>query len=374
MVIKNEDEYIDQYGKAVYIAAHRREPDPEEGGHHPGEPDKIPANETYDMAKMMLESTEQPIEPYLDKAAQDVAQPFIITGGSFGNDGLWVKSTGDTSISMNEPEKLGKWEYWNIETAGGLRRFFKEGKYKMPLDYGKDELLVIGAGRGLLAYYLGKTGLENNNGIFNNVTTVEEDSELVDYQKSTISDRGVNNVLPLVGRSLEVPSPRTADYETMLSKKYDVIVATLPFSNQRSGIYHINQQIRTAKAEIDNGNRYAEDGKDWPFTKQRDFYDGISKFEDKCYDENFNRHNVLFNNARKFLKPGGYLVSVHNALASDIDTFKPMIENGGLELVHHTMIDKGMGGHAHARHFFLRQVLVHSNIGNQYVMVTKIKN
>ena len=49
--------------------------------------------------------------------------------------------------------------------------------------YGTDDLLVVGAGRGLLPFYLGDTTLSNNNGIFKNVVSVERDQELVDYTK-----------------------------------------------------------------------------------------------------------------------------------------------------------------------------------------------
>ncbi len=377
MTIKDDDKWKDQYGNEVYIATHKRHPQgfvydgSKEGGWYRGQHDAQPFEEIYDMKLNMLITETTPVEPYIDKAARNASTPWIITGGSFGNDGLWVANGGDTQLSMTAPEKLGKWEYWNIEAAGGLRKFFQEAKYKMPTDYGKDDCLILGSGRGILGFYLGKTGLENNNGIFNNVTLVEEDEELVDYTKTIISDTSITNINALCNRSLEETAPRTADYETMLSKKYDVIIATLPFSNQSAGIYHINQQIRTSKQMIDNGERAT--GPDWPFSKTRDFYDGVAKFEDKCYDENFNRHNVMFSNARKFLKPGGYLVSVHNAFASDVDTFMPMIEKAGMELVHHTIIDKGMGGHSHARHWFLRTMLVHPNVGNQWVMVTKVK-
>ena len=56
--------------------------------------------------------------------------------------------------------------------------------------------------------------------------------------------------------------------------------------------------------------------------KERDFYDSIGKWEDKCYDENFNRHNVFFTKAGSLLKSGGIIVSIHNSFASDIDTFQ----------------------------------------------------
>ena len=81
----------------------------------------------------------------------------------------------------------------------------------MPTDYGKDDCLVLGSGRGILGFYLGKTGLENNNGIFNNVTLVEEDKELVDYTKTIISDTSITNINALCNRSLEETAPRTAN-------------------------------------------------------------------------------------------------------------------------------------------------------------------
>lgn len=352
----SDEDFIDQYGRKLSLALTFTK-----------------GNEQYDMKNAMLEGTARPREPYMDPAATEVTRPFTVTGGSFANDGLWTANGDDTKFALSTPEKLGKWEYWQLETAAGLRRFFTDKKYLMP-SYGKDDLLVLGAGRGIIGFFLGKTGLSNNNGIFENVIMAEEDQELVDYTNAVMTDTGVSNIQMVTNNGLEEPIPRTNAYDTMLSKKYDVIVATLPFSSQKTGVYFINQQIRTSKSEIDKGNRWDDDPV-WPFTKKRDFYDGIAKFEDKCYDENFNRHNVMFNNARKFLKPDGYLVSIHNSMTSDIDTFKPMLDNAGLEIVYHTLIDGGMGATSTARHFFLKGVMVHAVLGplDKYVMVTKLK-
>jgi hypothetical protein len=353
----SDEDFIDQYGNRPSIAL----------------ANQLKDTELYDMKRELIEATTRPREPYMDSAAAEVTRPFTITGGSFANDGMWTATGGDTKMTLSTPERLGKWEYWQLETAGGLRQFFTNKKYLMP-SYGTDDLLVLGAGRGVLGFFLGKTGLNNNNGIFNNVVMAEEDQELVEYTNKVMTDTGVNNIQMVNNNGLEEPAPRTTGYDTMASKKYDVIIATLPFSSQKTGIYYINQQIRTSKKQIDKGDRWDDEGASWPFTKKRDFYDGVSKFEDKCYDENFNRHNVMFNNARKFLKPNGYLVSIHNTMASDIDTFKPMIDNAGLELVYHTIIDNGLGTNTSSRHFFMKSMLVHPTQGrDKYAMVTKLK-
>ena len=67
------------------------------------------------------------------------------------------------------------------------------------------------------------------------------------------------------------------------------------------------------------------------------------------------------------------LVSIHNTMTSDIDTFKPMIDESNLKLVHHTLIDKGLGANSVGRHWFLRRVLVKAHSANMYAMVTKKK-
>ena len=73
------------------------------------------------------------------------------------------------------------------------------------------------------------------------------------------------------------------------------------------------------------------------------------------------------------MKPGGIIISVHNSFASDIDTFQPMLDKGNLELIHHTLIDKGMGASSVARHWFFRRVLVKAHSTNMYAMVTRKK-
>ena len=50
-----------------------------------------------------------------------------------------------------------------------------------------------------------------------------------------------------------------------------------------------------------------------------------------------------------------------------------MIDKGNLELVHHTLIDKGLGANSVSRHWFLRRVLVKAHSTNMYAMVTRKK-
>ena len=319
-----------------------------------------------------------PLEPYMDKATQEAIQPMYVAGGSFA-DGVFVGDGTETSVRLTGPEKSGKWEYWSIEAAGGLKNFLTQpDKYEMPNDYNTDELCIIGAGRGVLGFFLGDTGLNSdyaarvNKGLFKNVTMVEDDQELVDWQKHVINKHGITNIQALKGRSLEEPSPNTHDWDTLTSKKYDMMIATLPFCDRTEGTYFLKQQIRAMQEAADN---HIPENNDWPFTRgQRDMYSTIAKFEDKCYDENFGSHRTLFRNAHKYLNNGGYLITVHNSMTSDVDTFKPMIEEGGLELIQHSLIDQGVGASSNVRHFFAKFTMITNiNDATKYVIVCKKK-
>ena len=75
-----------------------------------------------------------------------------------------------------------------------LETYLHLNNIKTKCSYNTDDLLVVGAGRGLLPFYLGDTTLSNNNDIFKNVVSVERDQELVDYTKKVISNTGINNI------------------------------------------------------------------------------------------------------------------------------------------------------------------------------------
>ena len=105
----SDQDFIDQYGRKLPLALTFTK-----------------GNEQYDMKKVLLEGTARPREPYMDPAATEVTRPFTVTGGSFANDGLWTANGDDTKLALTTPEKLGKWEYWQLETAAGLRRFFTD--------------------------------------------------------------------------------------------------------------------------------------------------------------------------------------------------------------------------------------------------------
>ena len=357
--------YKDQYGRSTPL----KFKDKEYSGGRPVE--------MISMSEFSKISHFAPFEPYMDKATQEAVQPFYLAGGTL-EDGVFVADGTETSIRMVGPEKSGKWEYWNMDTAGGVRNFLTQPKYEMPNDYKKDELCIIGAGRGTLGFYLGDTGLNSdyahkvNNGLFKNVTMVEDDQELVDWQKYIINKHGITNIKALFNSSIEEPETGTDDWDTFRTKQYDMMIATLPFCDRIEGNYYLKQQIRQMENAMEN---FVPEGQDWPFTRaQRDYYTSVAKFENKCYDENFGRHRYLFKNAHKYLKIGGYLITVHNSMASDIDTFKPMIEEGGLDMVHHSLIDKGIGSGTETRHFFARTTLI-ANISDatKYVIVCKKK-
>tara|TARA_B100001093_G_C26846835_1_gene1023232 strand:+ start:1795 stop:2883 length:1089 start_codon:yes stop_codon:yes gene_type:complete len=329
-------------------------------------------NDFFDIRNIMKEKDQRDTEPFIDKASNAAFNPMYLTGGTLQTDNTWVADGTGSGFKLTEPEKAGKWEWWGIECAGGLRNLFTTKKYKEKLpSYGTDDLLVVGAGRGLLPFYLGDTGLSNNAGMFKNIVSVEKDEELVNYTKKVINDTGISNIQAVCNNSLSEPQPQTDDYAKIVSRQYDVIIATLPFSDRAEGIYHLKQQERTLRKEIEERNRY--EGENWPLDKERDFYDYIAKWEDKCYDENFGNHRALFRKASSLLKPDGMLVSIHNTMTSDIDTFKPMIEESNLKLVHHTLIDRGLGANSVGRHWFLRRVLVKAHSANMYAMVTKKK-
>ena len=319
----------------------------------------------------------KPLEPYMDRATNDAVQPFYLAGGTL-EEGIFVSDGTESSLRIVGPEKSGKWEYWNMETAGGLRNFLTQPRYEMPSDYKTDDLCIIGAGRGTLGFYLGDTGLNSdherkvNNGLFKNVVMIEDDQELVDWQKHVIEKHSITNIKALHNSSIEEPTTITNDWETFNTKQYDLMIATLPFCDRPEGNYYLKQQIRQMEQAAEN---FVPEGHDWPFTRaQRDYYTAVQKFESKCYDENFGRHRHLFRNAHKHLKPGGYLITVHNSMVSDIDTFKPMIDEGSLDMVHHSLIDKGIGSGTETRHFFARTTVI-ANISDatKYVIVCKKK-
>lgn len=363
--MSDEQKFKDQYGRSTPVSFR--------GKNYAG----ATPQEIASMSDFQRLTRYQPLEPYMDKATQEAINPFYVAGGSY-EDGIFVGDGTETSIRMTGPEKSGKWEYWSIEAAGGIKNYLTMDKYNMPKDYNTDELCIIGAGRGVLGFFLGDTGLNSdyaartNKGLFKNVTMVEDDQELVDWQKYVLNKHDITNIEALQGRSLEEPSPHTQDWDKLASKKYDMMIATLPFSDRKEGTYFLKQQIRAMQEAADN---HIPENNDWPFTRaQRDMYTTIAKFEDKCYDENFGRHRTLFRNAHKYLNEGGYLITVHNSMTSDVDTFKPMIEESGLELVQHSLVDRGMGGSTNIRHFYSKWTLI-TNVSDatKYVIVCKKK-
>ena len=357
--------YKDQYGRSLPVKFLNKT-------YGDGKPQEI-----VDVSEFSKISHLAPLEPYMDNATQESVQPFYVAGGTL-EDGIFVGDGTETSVRLTGPEKSGKWEYWSIDTAAGLKNFLTQPMYEMPSDYPTNELCIIGAGRGTLGFYLGDTGLNSdyankvNNGLFKNVTMVEDDQELVDWQKYIINKHGITNIQALQGRSLEEPSPNTHDWDTLTSKQYDMMIATLPFYDKKEGSYFLKQQIRSMQEAADN---FTPENNDWPFTRgQRDYYTSVAKFEDKCYDENFGRHRTLFRNAHKYLTNGGYLITVHNSMTSDIDTFKPMIEEGGLELIQHSLIDRGVAEGTNIRHFFSKFTLITPlSDATKYVIVCRKK-
>ena len=58
----------------------------------------------------------------------------------------------------------------------------------------------------------------------------------------------------------------------------------------------------------------------------------------------------------------------------NIDTFKPMIEEGGLELVQHSLIDRGVAEGTNIRHFFSKFTLITPlSDATKYVIVCRKK-
>ena len=102
-------------------------------------------------------------------------------------------------------------------------------------------------------------------------------------------------------------------------------------------------------------------------------YTAVAKFEDRCYDDNWNELNTIWRNARNHLKPGGYVLTIHNTYASDIDTFKPMLEKYNMTLVEDGLLTRQAHNWPAARHFHMRKTLVGPLFpSNKYYMLCKI--
>ena len=85
------------------------------------------------------------------------------------------------------------------------------------------------------------------------------------------------------------------------------------------------------------------------------------------------RLNTVFRNAKSLLKPGGYILTIHNTYASDIDTFKPMIEKCGLTLIADGLLARQAHGGPIARHWYMRQTLIGPLYpSNKYYMLCKV--
>ena len=316
----------------------------------------------------------------VDDASLDAHKEVIFTGGTlqYKPDGVELdkiefdNSTGNPDIELIKPIRLGKWEYWNLDIAASIQESLKRGEI-LPDDCGKDDALFVGFGRNSSPMNLTKTGIENNAGVFTHSTCIDKDEFLIEESNRVLEKYNIKDKLrTCVNLGLDAPTTVNPDWDAVKDKKYDIIIAATPPFDKRTGNYWVKSQIRGAEKGI-------EAGKDRtgtppiPFNIETEQYKEVAKFEDRCFDENWNELKSIFRNAKSFLKPGGYLLTIHNTYASDIDTFKPTIENYNLTLVEDGLLTRQAHLWPLARHWYMRQTLVGPLYpSNKYYMLCKV--
>tara|TARA_Y100000816_G_scaffold255046_1_gene207629 strand:- start:2352 stop:3530 length:1179 start_codon:yes stop_codon:yes gene_type:complete len=315
----------------------------------------------------------------VDDATVDSHKEVIFTGGTvqFATSGEmesveFDNSTGDVDWTLTKPIRMGKWEYWNLDIAAALQTSLNRGEI-LPDDCGKDNALFYGFGRNSSPINLTKTGLERNAGVFNHSTCVDKDEDLITESNRILVKYDIKDKLrTCVNVGLEPPTTESADWDAVNDKKYDIIIAATPPYDKKEGCYWVKSQIRGAEEGIEAAKDLTNTP-EIPFNTKTEQYTAIAKFEDRCYDDNWNELNTIWRNAKSFLKPGGYILTVHNCYASDIDTFKPMLEKYGITLVEDGLLTRQAHEWPLARHWFMRQTLVGPLYpSNKYYMLCKI--
>ena len=332
----------------------------------------------YDHADNIRNKSNKTYDFQVDDASIDTHKETIFTGGTIEYESNKMKTiefnndTDEPDYQLTNPIRMGKWEYWNLDIAAALQTSLAKGKI-LPTDCGKDDALFVGFGRNSTPINLTKTGLERNAGVFTHSTCVEKDEDLITETKRILKEYDIEDKLrTCVNLGLEPPTTVNADWDAVVDKKYDIIIAATPPYDKRTGCYQIKSQIRGAEIGI-------EAAKDLtgapaiPYGVKTEQFKAVAKFEDRCYDDNWGELNSVFRNAKSLLKPGGYILTVHNTYASDIDTFKPYIEKCGLTLIADGLLARQAHEGPMARHWFMRQTLVGPLYpSNKYYMLCKV--
>ena len=265
----------------------------------------------------------------VDDASIDTHREIIFTGGTVAYESKKMKSIefndNEVTYELTNPIRMGKWEYWNLDVAAALQTSLARGDI-LPADCGKDDALFVGFGRNSTPINLTKTGLERNAGVFTHSTCVEKDEDLITETKRILKQYDIEDKLrTCVNLGLEPPMTVNADWDAVSAKKYDIIIAATPPYDKKTGCYQVKSQIRGAEIGIEAAKDLTG-APAMPYGVKTEQHKAVAKFEDRCYDDNWGELNTVFRNAKSLLKPGGYILTIHNTYASDIDTFKPMIE------------------------------------------------
>ena len=315
----------------------------------------------------------------IDEASVEATEETIFTGGTIkyatggGISEVEIDNeTGKPDWTLVKPIRLGKWEYWNLDIAASLTFSLNRGDI-LPDDCGRTDALFYGFGRSATPLNLTKTGLDGNNGTFTHTTCAEKDSILTDESNRIITKHNIGDTIRSYTHwGLEPPTTVSTDWDNITDKKYDIIIAATPPFDKKTGCYWVKSQIRGAEKGIQE-DKDRTDTPPVPFGMTTEQYKTIAKFEDRCYDDNWGELNSILRNAKSLLKPGGYLLTVHNSYASDIDTFKPKLDEYGLTLVEDGLLSRQAHIWPSSRHWFMRKTLIGPLYpSNKYYMLCKV--
>ena len=316
----------------------------------------------------------------VDEASREGHSEILFTGGTiqYAASGEVDKIEYDNTdpnkpdYELTNPIRMGKWEYWNLDVAAALKVSLNRGDI-LPDDCGKDDALFVGFGRNSTPLNLTKTELVNNAGVFTHSTCIDKDEDLVTESNRIIDKFDIGTKIRSVKNwGLEPPTTESPGWDIVKDKKYDIIIAATPPFDKRTGNYWVKSQIRGAEKGIEAGKDLTG-APELPFKLKTELYTKVAKFEDRCFDDNWGELNTVFRNAKSLLKPGGYILTVHNTYASDIDTFKPMIDKFNLTLVQDGLLTRQAHDWPLARHFYMRQTLVGPLYpSNKYYMLCKV--
>ena len=356
-------------------------------GHQPGnESDLLASLESDETAWAIKnpffynQSNDESVKDFsIDPAAGEAQNETIFTGGT-----IKVAASGEVSeieidndtdtpdFELRNPIRMGKWEYWNLDVAAAITTSLNRGDI-LPDDCNKDHALFYGFGRSATPLNLTKTGLTGNVGTFTHSTCVEKDSILTDESNRIITKHDISDTIrSYTNWGLEPPTTAVPEWDIITDKKYDIIIAATPPFDKKTGCYWVKSQVRGAEKGIEaDKDRTGTPPIPFGFTTEQ--YKTVAKFEDRCYDDNWGELNSVFRNAKSLLKPGGYVLTVHNTYASDIDTFKPKLDEYGLTLIEDGLLSRQAHTWSLARHWMMRQTLVGPLYpSNKYYMLCKV--